>query len=181
MASMRSPDPITEATAYQQHLLALVGDDDPALAQESTIAQMRRLLTIPNPRLRTRPAQGEWSAIEVAGHILDAEIVYSARYRWILAHDEPELIGYDQDRWVERLGYQDAEPNDMAELFEPLRRANVALWRKTPSGDRARVGMHRERGPESFELSFRLVCGHDRLHLRQAWQTLEATGAADAA
>ena len=30
----------------------------------------------------------EWSVLECLGHALDAEIVSSARYRWILAHDE---------------------------------------------------------------------------------------------
>jgi hypothetical protein len=33
----------------------------------------------------------------VLSHILDAEIVSAGRYRWILAQEEPTLIGYDQD------------------------------------------------------------------------------------
>ena len=38
-------------------------------------------------------------------------------------------------------------------------------------------GMHAERGPESFELSFRLVAGHRRLHHRQAAAALGAVRA----
>jgi hypothetical protein len=34
--------------------------------------------------------------------------------------------------------------------------------------EKARVGLHEERGPESLDLSFRLVAGHDRFHLDQA-------------
>lgn len=111
--------------------------------------------------------------LECVGHIADAEIVYSGRYRWILAHDEPRLIGYDQDRWVERLGHAQAEPQDLLDLFAALRRANVALWERTSPADRARLGRHEERGPESFDLSFRLIGGHDRFHVAQARRTLE--------
>jgi hypothetical protein len=39
--------------------------------------------------------------------------------------------------------------------------------------DRARVGIHTERGPESYELTFRLVAGHDRVHLGQARRALD--------
>jgi hypothetical protein len=36
------------------------------------------------------------------------------------------------------------------------------------------VGIHEERGPESFDLTFRLIAGHDRNHLRQARRILDA-------
>jgi hypothetical protein len=34
------------------------------------------------------------------------------------------------------------------------------------------VGIHSERGPESYELSFRLLAGHDLFHLGQMRRTL---------
>jgi hypothetical protein len=34
--------------------------------------------------------------------------------------------------------------------------------------------MHEERGPESFDLLFRMIAGHDRFHLAQARRALEA-------
>ncbi|HET7678404.1 MAG TPA: DinB family protein [Candidatus Limnocylindrales bacterium] len=172
-APFASPDPVAEPQAYQRLLLSLVADDDPAEVQAATPAEVRRLLESAGPDLRRRPAPGEWSVLECVGHIVDAEVVSAGRYRWILAHDEPPLIGYDQDRWVERLRHQDDEPTALLALFEPLRAANLALWRSTDTAERARVGRHAERGPESLELSFRLIAGHDRFHLRQAWQTLE--------
>jgi hypothetical protein len=35
--------------------------------------------------------------------------------------------------------------------------------------------MHAERGPESFDLAFRMIAGHDRFHLAQARRALEAS------
>jgi hypothetical protein len=170
-----SPDPVAEPKAYQEFLLSLLGDDDPAEAQSGAAAWWRSLVTESGDRARVRPADREWSVVECLCHATDAEVVSSARYRWILAHDEPPLLGYDQDLWVDRLHVDRREdPDELLALFEPLRVANVALWARSSEGDRARVGHHAERGPESFDLLFRMLAGHDRFHLAQARRALDA-------
>ena len=84
----------------------------------------------------------------------------SARYRFMVAHDEPQLLGYDQDLWVQRLH---ADPQEQAAellaMFTALREANVAMWHRSTEADRARVGLHAERGAESYDLSFRMIAG----------------------
>jgi hypothetical protein len=169
-----SPDPISEPQAYQQHLLGLLGDDDPAEVQESTPAAVRAIVAEAADDLQTRPADHEWSVYGCAAHLTDAELVMSARYRWVIAHDEPPLIGYDQDLWVDRLHRGDEAIEDLLAMFEPLRAANVELWRRTPAEDRSRVGTHAERGPESYDLAFRMIAGHDRFHMAQARRALTA-------
>jgi hypothetical protein len=174
----RTPDPVNEPAEYQAHLLGLLGDDDPAVVQLGTPGAIRSMVQQAGDRVRERPGPAEWSVLECLGHLLDAEIVYSGRYRWILAHDEPELIGYDQDDWVTRLRHNQDDPEQSLALFEALRGANLALWERTPVEERPRAGMHRERGPESFELSFRMIAGHDRFHLAQAGRALDAVRSA---
>jgi hypothetical protein len=166
-----SPDPIVEPQAYQRYLLDLLGDGDPAEVQASTPAALRSLVEEAGEDVRTAPMPGEWSVYGCVAHLADAEIVMSGRYRWVLAHDEPPLLGYDQDLWVDRL-HDDGEPvEELLAVFEPLRVANVALWNRMPA-DRGRVGIHAERGPESFDLAFRMIAGHDRFHLAQARRAL---------
>ncbi len=168
-----SPDPVVEPDAYQAMLLGLLGDDDPAAVQSGTPAVLRELVVGAGPDLRTPPARGEWSVVELVGHITDAEIVVSGRYRWILAHDVPPIPGYDQDLWAACLQHQEADPEALLALHDALRTANLALWRRTPLEDRSRYGIHAERGQESYELTFRLTAGHDRFHIDQARRTLE--------
>ncbi len=175
--AMTSPDPVADAAAYQASLLAALGDDDPAEAQASTPAAIRDLLAEAGPDLRTPPEPGEWSVLECLGHIVDAELVSSGRYRWIIAHDEPELVGYDQALWVARLRHVDDDPTALLDLFEALRRSNLALWARFGATEGARIGMHRERGPESYDLTFRLLAGHDRVHLDQARRALTSVHA----
>jgi hypothetical protein len=170
-----SPDPIAEPQAYQAHLLSLLGDDDPAVVQSGTADRWRSLVADAGDRRHVRPAAREWSVVECLGHAVDAELVTAARYRWILAHEQPPLIGYDQDLWADTLhAGRDEDPEELLAVFEPLRSANVALWRRSTEEDRARVGIHAERGRESFDLLFRMLAGHDRFHLAQARRALEA-------
>jgi len=169
-----APDPIAQAKAYQQSLLAALGDDDPAEAQAQAPAKIRAMLAAAGPRLRVRPEPREWSALLCLAHIADAEVVMTGRYRWTLAHDQPELIGYDQDLWVDNLHGDDDDPEAMLRQFEVLRAGNIALWRGSSAADRARVAIHRERGQESFDLMFRMLGGHDRVHLAQAYRAIEA-------
>lgn len=168
-----SPDPVGDPSGYQRFMLAKLGDDDPAEVQAATPAEIRALVEEAGDRVRTRPEPTEWSVLECLGHMLDAEVVSTARYRWILAEEKPTLVGYDQERWAERL-HKGEEPGELVSLFEALRWANVALWRRTLEQERDRVGMHTERGPESYDLLFRLIAGHDRNHLAQARRTLDA-------
>jgi hypothetical protein len=171
---MTSPDPVAEAAAYQRHLLDALGEDDPAAAQAASPGVIRDLIAEAGDALRTIPSPGEWSVLECLAHVVDAELVVSGRYRWILAQDEPELLGYDQALWVSGLHHRDDDPAVLIALFEGLRAANLDLWRRTPAEDRERIGLHRERGPESYDLTFRLAAGHDRVHLDQARATLTA-------
>ena len=169
---MTSPDPVSEPKAYQDHLIGLVGADDPAEVQAGTPQRVRELLSDAGVDGGTRPVAGEWSVLECLAHIVDAEIVAAARYRWILAHDEPDLIGYDQDLWVDRLHDPVEDGGVLLELLEPLRSANLELWKRSRLEERARVGVHRERGPESYGLLFTMIAGHDRFHLAQAERAL---------
>jgi hypothetical protein len=173
MQEVASPDPVSAPKAYQDLLVSLVGNDDPAAVQAGTPALIRALLADAGADADRRPEAGEWSVTECLAHMLDAELVVSGRYRWILAHDEPELLGYDQDLWVDRLHHPAEDPTEMLATFDALRAANLALWARTPPEQRDRVGIHRERGPESYGLTFTLAAGHDRFHLEQARRALE--------
>lgn len=172
-------DPVDSPEAYRRLILSYLGEDDPAVVQAATVAGMRELVRATGLRLRDRPEPTEWSVIECLGHLVDSEFVASARMRWILAEDEPEIVGYDQDRWVDGLRHRDDDPDELIALFETLRASNLRLWAQTPVADRERFGRHAERGPESYGLIVQLAAGHDRFHIAQAERALAAIRAGD--
>jgi hypothetical protein len=161
-----------EAEAYRRSVLEALGEDDPGSVQEVEPEHWRRFIDQAGAHLRTVPAEGEWSGIECLGHLVDSELVTSARYRWILAENEPPLVGFEQTLWVKTFDHQHGDPVALLELFSALRRANVALWRRTSPAARSRIGIHAERGPESNELLFRMQAGHGRIHRAQAERAL---------
>src|SRR5688500_15098878 len=124
-------DPVAQGREYQELLLGLLGDQDPIEVMERTPAELRRLAGEAGSLLRVRPEPKEWSVFECICHLVDAQLVVSGRLRWILAHDEPPLPGYDQDLWIDRLHQSRSESlEEVMAWFEPLRAADIRLWRQ---------------------------------------------------
>jgi len=167
-------DPIQSPDGYRNMLLGYLSDDDPAKVQAATVARLRELVAEAGADLRIRPEPKEWSVIECIGHLTDSEVVTSARVRWILAEDEPQIIGYDQDLWVDGLRHDRDDPGALIALFDALRSANLTLLSTRSAADLERFGQHNERGPESYGLMIRLTAGHDRFHVAQAERALAA-------
>ena len=45
--------------------------------------------------------------------------------------------------------------------------ANPDFWAHQNSAGKTRIGVHAECGPQTLELRFRMMAGHDRMHLDQ--------------
>jgi hypothetical protein len=104
---------------------------------------------------------------QVMQHLADSELVWGYRLRLVLSQDRPELKGYDQDLWADRLRYHEADAARAVDEFGMLRRANLRLLQSASAADFKRVGVHAERGEESVAHMVRLYAGHDLLHLNQ--------------
>lgn len=157
-----------QATAYVSALLELLGTREPlAVLRDMPAALTRAIDGLSPQQLRQPERPGKWSIAQVLQHLADAEVAVAWRVRLILAQDRPQLTGYDQDSWAERLQYEQAQPADALEQFGALRRSNVRLIERASPADLKRVGLHSERGEESLEHLRNLCAGHDLLHLRQ--------------
>ncbi|MGZ3617038.1 MAG: DinB family protein [Ktedonobacteraceae bacterium] len=78
------------------------------------------LLSNDNEAIRHRPAESEWSAVEVVGHMIDKMHIWTSRVERILVEERPALPGYDQDMLVRDHDYLHADPDV---LFEDLKQA----------------------------------------------------------
>jgi hypothetical protein len=170
----RSPDPITEVDAYRTSLLEALGGDPVADALAEAPAMLRAMVVDAGDLLRVRPEPNEWSVLECVAHVTDAELVISTRIRWMMAEQEPDIVGYDQALWIDGLRHNEDDPEVLLGLFEALRRSNLDLWNRIPVAARGRYGVHRERGREDIDLTVRMAAGHHRVHLDQAQRALEA-------
>ena len=156
------------AAAYTAALLDLLGARDPLSVLEETPAALRgAVVGLSGAAVRRPEAEGKWSVLQVLEHLVDSETVYGYRLRAILTEDEPELAGYDQDRWAERLRYDAGDLEEALETFAVLRRRTLRLFRTLGADEWERVGRHSERGRESVRHIAKLLAAHDLVHLRQ--------------
>src|SRR5215831_7457114 len=91
-----------------------------AQIREIPTAFRKALLSNNEDAIRHRPAEGEWSAVEVVGHMIDKMQIWASRVERILHEEHPALPGYDQDALVRDHDYQHANPDA---LFERLKQA----------------------------------------------------------
>ncbi|MDQ6747124.1 MAG: DinB family protein [Candidatus Dormibacteraeota bacterium] len=164
--------PLSAAESYRREMFRLAGEADPSEAMSGMPMALRELVVDAGEHLRARPAEGEWSALELVGHMLDAEVVVGSRLRQILAEDRPQLAGFDQDAWVRAQRHNEADPEALLEALTALRPLTVSLYRGLSEGNRDRVGIHAERGPESLRTVYRMLAGHDIFHLNQVRETV---------
>ncbi len=83
-------------------------------------AVFRMALLSDEHAIRHRPAAGEWSAVEVVGHMIDKMQIWAGRVERLMVEERPALPGYDQDALVRDHDYLHADPEV---LFEQLRQA----------------------------------------------------------
>jgi len=172
--SSRAPG---ESSRYVRDLLELLGDRDPVEVQRALIPELRTLLAgLSDGQLRRPEAPGKWSIVMVLDHLVDQELVTGYRLRAVVAEPEPELRGYDQDSWAQRLRYGQADAEVLLEELDVLRRRNLRLLAALEPGEWARAGRHAERGPESVARLTALMAGHDLVHRAQIARIRDAAG-----
>jgi hypothetical protein len=142
--------------------------------QEQWAAQIREIPAVfrmallrDDHAIRHRPAAGEWSAIEVVGHMIDKMGIWTGRVERLLAEERPALPAYDQDALVHEHDYQHADPE---ELFEQLRQACerfAGLVERVPFSALEQEGVHEEFGPITLSQCIAYPLESSPEHLQQ--------------
>jgi uncharacterized damage-inducible protein DinB len=157
-----------EAERYISRLLELLGDRDPIEVQKELAPRLRELVEgLDGSALRQPEAPGQWSILEVLGHLADTEVVYRYRMRMSVAQPGSAIPNYDQDLWAAGLRYNDASLEDALEQIDAWRTANLDWLSGLSDEEMSRAGIHEERGEESVDQIVRLLAAHDLVHRNQ--------------
>jgi len=121
---------------------------------------------------RTRPAEAEWSPVEILCHLRDEETEdFGARLRVILDGAEG-FIPIAPERWAEERRYREASLAEVTEAFRARRRASLDLLASVAPD---RLAGSRPLGRLGQLSGLDLVAAwvaHDRIHLAQLAGTL---------
>lgn len=163
---------------YARALIARLGDRDPVAYLEELPGAVRAVVAgVSDEVLLTPEAPGKWSVKDVVVHLLDSEVVYGYRMRFIVAQPENAIAGYDQEQWLRRLRYRDALLDPALDALTALRHWNLTWIRSLTDEEKARWGTHSERGRESVDHIIRLLAAHDLAHRTQIRRILAAVEA----
>jgi DinB family protein len=116
--------------------------------------------------LDARPAPGKWSAREVVHHLADSEMTAAVRARLLIAIDNAQIQGYDQDRFAQRL-YYNRPIEASVEAFKSARRTTFELLEKLTEAEWKRAGTHTEHGSYSLERWLEIYAPHAHNHAEQ--------------
>ena len=114
---------------------------------------------------QARPGPGAWSIAEVTAHMADSDLVATDRMKRVIAEDNPILLAYDENAWIEKLRSNEMPIDESANLFDVNRRWIARILRRCSEQDFARrawpddtrrVAQHLRRSPgQSSEIRLR--------------------------
>jgi hypothetical protein len=115
------------------------------------------------------PAPGKWSILEIVCHMRDMEReAYLARYRRLLAEDNPSLPGIDGDALSLERDYRTQKLTEVVREWKVLRKESLKALKATRGPALERAGIHEGLGRMTVaDYLRRHAIGNDEAHLSQ--------------
>ncbi len=119
-------------------------DEDSAFTLADDAATLARIVrTVAADRLRAARF-GEWTAVEVIGHIADSAEIFAERVRRCIEEDRPALASFDQDELAKERRNAERDPMDLSRRVSAAHATIVRLLMDERA--RSRPGIHSEHG-----------------------------------
>lgn len=139
----------------------------PALLREA-------LERVPEEARLWRPAPDEFSVHEAVCHCADSETNAAARIRYLVAEQEPVILGYDPDVWARVLDYANHPLETALGVIEAVRANTVPLLHRLPESAWAAAGRHTESGRYTAADWLAIYAAHLEEHTDQIERALIA-------
>jgi hypothetical protein len=119
-------------------------DEDSAFTLADDAATIARIVrTVSADRLRAVKF-GDWTAVEVIGHLADASEIFAERVRRCIDEDRPALPSFDQDALAAERRNAERDPMELSRRLSSAHAQIVRLLMDEPA--RSRPGIHSEYG-----------------------------------
>jgi hypothetical protein len=138
-------------------------DDDTAFLLADNAATLARIVrTVPADRLRATRF-GDWTAVEVLGHLADGAEIFADRVQRCIDEDRPAIASYDQDALAAQRGNAQRDPMELSQRVMNAHRRIVQLL--VNADNRRRYGIHAEWGEVDAGHFAAYQAGHARDHV----------------
>lgn len=129
---------------------------------------------LPNSLWVESPEPGSWSFTEIICHLRDVDHdVNLRRINKILTEENPFLPGIDTDQWAVERQYYCQNGKQALQEFVGTRLELLSILDNLEPEDWLKSARHAIFGPTHIKELVNIIAGHDRLHVRQAIETLQ--------
>lgn len=146
-----------------------------AILRATPAALVNLMKDLPLDAWTASPGTDEWSPTEILCHLRDVESeVNLPRTLKVLQEFNPFLPGMDTDPWAKERNYFIQDGPTALRDFTNCRQELVNLLAGLPVRDWDRPARHAIFGPTHLGELSGIIASHDRLHLRQVFETIGA-------
>lgn len=166
------PKPLEgEYAPYTIMYIGLLPDDGLVLKHlQDNLEKVKSLiLPLPEEKLITPCAEGEWTIKEILGHIIDDERIYAYRALRFARNDSTELPGFEQDDYVIYSGANERSLDDIFQEYTAVRLATIALFNSLDDAALTRAGVANG-NIMSVRAAAYHIAGHELHHLNSIKQ-----------
>ena len=163
------PGPDEFAPYYGRYITRVRDGQIVATLREQLGDTLGLLRAIPESRGGHRYAEGKWSIRECIGHMSDTERVFAYRAMRFARDDRTALPGFDENAFVANSAFDQRTLSSLADEFEAVRRATVALFDPLTPDELLRRGTASD-NPVSVRALAWIIAGHE-LHHREILAT----------
>lgn len=125
--------------------------------------------------LDRKPADGGWTAREIAHHCADSEMTAAIRLRKLLAEDNARIAAYDEELFARRLHYDRRPVGPSLAAVRAARDSSAQLLEQLSEEEWARTGTHEEQGPYGVKTWLELYAAHCHDHAEQVRRALASS------
>jgi uncharacterized damage-inducible protein DinB len=151
------------APFYQRYIDFVQGEDILARLTRQKDELRALLLPLSAEKARYRYEEGKWSVTEIAGHLSDAERIFSYRALRIARGDATPLAGFDENTYTPAGRFDRRGMKDVLDEYASVRDATLAFVRSLEAEDLMRRGVANEQ-PISVRAILYIVAGHELHH-----------------
>jgi hypothetical protein len=167
MTSVTIPRPASSeyAPSYSGYVSAVPDGDLLSLLARQGRETVKLLRGINEKKSRYRYAPGKWTIREVAGHVSDAERVFTYRALRFARGDATPLASFDENAWGDATNADARALADHIEELAAVRAATLALFRGFSEDQFARSGTASGHQITVRALAY-ITAGHERHHVK---------------
>jgi len=155
------------APFYQGYIQAVSNDDKNIIEnlEDSIQYALRILRALPYDKHVFRYEEGKWTIKEIVQHLIDSERVFNYRALRFARKDTTDLMGFDENLFVENSNANSREFINLLEEFAILRRDTVLLYKSFSYDALLEIGTANENSMSVRALGY-ITSGHLLHHLK---------------